>query len=237
MFKDLTKDNIGTQKEGKLDRSQFRDVLHRIFKMTDDVIMDRVLRAFDKNNDACISKDEWLSGLSVYLEGNLEQKIEFCFQVYDLNSDGHISREEMFHLLKTSIVKQPTEEDPEEGIKDLVEILIKKMDIDHDGKLSYHDFRTSVYAEPLLLECFGTCLPEQRTCENFMLACKRRMMEDPLFPEPRLPHKGYRSTECCCSSDDEHDEEEDVLRIMEIVQERSKGKHASHSLGSAVSGN
>ena len=47
--------------------------------------------------------------------------------MYDLNSDGYISREEMFHMLKTSLVKQTTEEDPDEGIKDLVEITLKKM--------------------------------------------------------------------------------------------------------------
>jgi Ca2+-binding EF-hand superfamily protein len=28
-----------------------------------------------------------------------------CFTVYDLNGDGYISREEMFQLLKNSIVK------------------------------------------------------------------------------------------------------------------------------------
>lgn len=41
MFKELTKENTGSIKEDKLDRSQFRDVLHSIFMMTDDVIMDR----------------------------------------------------------------------------------------------------------------------------------------------------------------------------------------------------
>ena len=49
------------------------------------------------------------------------------FTVYDLNGDGFISREEMFQMLKNSLVKQPTEEDPDEGIKDLVEITLKKM--------------------------------------------------------------------------------------------------------------
>ena len=49
------------------------------------------------------------------------------FNVYDLNDDGYISREEMFQMLKNSLVKQPTEEDPDEGIKDLVEITLKKM--------------------------------------------------------------------------------------------------------------
>ena len=47
--------------------------------------------------------------------------------MYDLNGDGYISREEMFQMLKNSLVKQPTEEDPDEGIKDLVELSLKKM--------------------------------------------------------------------------------------------------------------
>ena len=47
--------------------------------------------------------------------------------MYDLNGDGFISREEMFHMLKNSLIRQLTEEDPDEGIKDLVEITVKKM--------------------------------------------------------------------------------------------------------------
>lgn len=50
-----------------------------------------------------------------------------CFEVYDLNGDGYISREEMFQMLKNSLLKQPSEEDPDEGIKDLVDIALKKM--------------------------------------------------------------------------------------------------------------
>ena len=50
-----------------------------------------------------------------------------CFTVYDLNGDGYISREEMFQLLKSSLIKQPTEEDPDEGVKELVELSLKKM--------------------------------------------------------------------------------------------------------------
>jgi Ca2+-binding EF-hand superfamily protein len=59
-----------------------------------------------------------------------------AFNVYDLNGDGYISREEMFQMLKTSIIKQPSEEDPDEGIKDLVEIALKKMVNDESLSLS-----------------------------------------------------------------------------------------------------
>jgi len=50
-----------------------------------------------------------------------------CFEVYDFNGDGYISREEMFTCLKKSMVKQTTEEDPDEGTKDLVELALRKM--------------------------------------------------------------------------------------------------------------
>lgn len=65
----------------------------------------------------------WISGLTPLLS----TPRSVCFTVYDLNNDGYISRDEMFHLLKNSLISQPNEEDPDEGIKDLVEITLKKM--------------------------------------------------------------------------------------------------------------
>ncbi|XP_053190079.1 calaxin [Scomber japonicus] len=150
-----------------LDRGRFRSILHNSFGMTDDMIMDGVFRTFDKDNDGFISMKEWIEGLSVFLRGTLDEKIKYCFHVYDLNGDNYISREEMFHMLKNSLIRQPTEEDPDEGIKDLVEITLKKMDHDHDGRLSFADFENAVREENLLLEAFGTCLPDTAGIEIF----------------------------------------------------------------------
>ncbi len=59
-------------------------------------------------------------GMSVILRGTLDEQIKCwsycfdcqltqdCFDVYDLNSDGYILREEMFVLLKQTIVKVRT---------------------------------------------------------------------------------------------------------------------------------
>jgi len=62
--------------------------------------------------------------------------VAVCFDVYDFNGDGYISREEMFTCLKKSMVKQTTDEDPDEGIKDLVELALKKMVIKLCAKIS-----------------------------------------------------------------------------------------------------
>lgn len=154
-------------KNEKLDRGQFRDLLTEDFNMTDDLILDRMFRAFDWKNDSYITTDEWVPGLEVWIHGTLEEKIEYTFKVYDLNGDGYISREEMFQLLKNSLVKQPSEEDPDEGVKDLVETALKKMDYDHDSRVSIGDFKQAVQADNLLLEAFGTCLPAWPLIEAF----------------------------------------------------------------------
>ena len=158
----LTKFNQVTQQKQKMDRNSFRICLHNIFQMTDDIIMDRVFKAFDKDNDSQVNQEEWIRGMYIFLRGTFDEKLAFCFDVYDMNSDGFISREEMFHLLKTSIVKQTSDEDPDEGIKELVEIALKKMDQDHDNRVSFKDYTDTCYQENLLLEFLGPCLPNEQ---------------------------------------------------------------------------
>ncbi|XP_039561413.1 EF-hand calcium-binding domain-containing protein 1 isoform X1 [Passer montanus] len=149
------------------DRTVFRDTLYNAFGMTDDVVLDRVFSTFDKDNTGSITVEEWVEGLAVLLRGTLEEKMKYCFAVYDLNGDGYISKEEMFQMLKQSLLIQPADEEPDEGVKDLVEIALKKMDYDHDGKLSFTDFEKAVTDENLLLEAFGPCLPDIKSIMSF----------------------------------------------------------------------
>ena len=163
-FKDLTPHPHNT----KIDRNKFRDVLHEHFDIDDSLLMDRVFKTFDQDNDNLISFDEWIFGHSVFLKGTLEEKRKFCFLVFDLNGDGYISKEEMFQMLQKCLVKQSSEEDSEEGIKELVDLILKKMDCDRDGRVSQADYVETVKQEPLLLEAFGQCLPSEKTRLAFL---------------------------------------------------------------------
>ncbi|KAF5274587.1 hypothetical protein FQA39_LY07199 [Lamprigera yunnana] len=152
-----------------VDRAVFRELLHNTFDLiTEDTLMDRIFCVWDKSNVGFLTVETWFSGLSVFLKGTALEKIEFCFSVYDLNSDGYITKEEMFQLLKNCLIKQPQDEDPDEGAKDLTEIVMRKLDKDKDGKVSLNDYQLSVLEEPLLLEAFGRCLPDERACETFL---------------------------------------------------------------------
>lgn len=47
----------------------------------------------------------------------------------------------MYSVLRNSLLKQPGDEDPDEGVRDLVELVLRKLDIDKDGKVSLDDYR------------------------------------------------------------------------------------------------
>lgn len=84
-----------------MDRVMFKELLHDTFHMlTEDIITDRIFAAFDKRNDGLIDGDEWLFGLSVFLKGTLQEQINFAFYIYDMNSDGAITKDEIFTLLR-----------------------------------------------------------------------------------------------------------------------------------------
>ncbi|RKP19097.1 EF-hand [Rozella allomycis CSF55] len=150
----------------KIDRSHFRDLLTDQFGMDDSLLMDRVFRAFDSDLDNYIGFDEFIKGMSIFLKGRLEERMKFCFRVYDLNSDRYISKEEMFQMLQNCLIK--SSEEDEDGVKDLVDIVMKKMDEDRDGRISEADYVGTVTKENLLLEAFGQCLPTPKMVEKYL---------------------------------------------------------------------
>ncbi len=68
-----------------MDRLKFRDVLHNSFDMTDDILMDRVFRAFDRDNDSFLSMSEWVESLSIFLRGTQDEKIKCIYFDYNYN--------------------------------------------------------------------------------------------------------------------------------------------------------
>lgn len=171
LFKEFTKVVNNEIKRGKsgIDRSRFRDILHQHFDMTDDILMDKVFRTFDSDNDSYVSEEEWILGMSIFLKGTLEEQARFCFGVYSMRGeDGYISREEMYLLLKNCLVQHQQEEDAEEMQKDLVELALKKMDVDHDGRISIEDYTKAVVQDRLLMEALGPCLPNSKRRDGFL---------------------------------------------------------------------
>jgi hypothetical protein len=73
----------------------------------------------------------------------------------------------MFQMLKNSLVKEAVEED-EDGVKDLVDLVLKKLDEDRDGRVSEADWTSAISKEALLMEAFGRCLPPLKSVDLYM---------------------------------------------------------------------
>lgn len=146
-------------KREQMDISQFRAFLQSTFQINDDFIVDRIFWILDRNMTYVVPLETWVKSLSLFLRGTLDEKMQFCFSVYDLAGKGKIKRNDVIKLTRKYFMSA-RDELVEIAIKDFADILVKKLDVDGDTEVSYIDYSTSVRRQPELLECFGRCLPD-----------------------------------------------------------------------------
>lgn len=111
--------------------------MHSTFDISsEEMLMERMFSNWEKGNEGLpLRLDGWIVGLSIFLRGTMVERAAFCFRLYDLNNDGFVTKDEMFILMKNCLIKQPQDEDPDESVKDLMEIALRKFDVDKDGKV------------------------------------------------------------------------------------------------------
>lgn len=163
-----------TNSQGKLDSDRTVELLHALLDMTDDNILGKLFAALDISNDQHLAMTSWVLGLSTLLRGTIEEKTRLCFKSYDFMGMGFINKESMLTLLRGCLVKTPHDEDMDESVKDLQEMLMKKLDRDRDGKISLKDFSESVEKEPLIMECLGQCMPSGRAAKAFLTTFSKK---------------------------------------------------------------
>ncbi|KAL5036562.1 hypothetical protein BDV3_005765 [Batrachochytrium dendrobatidis] len=64
------------------------------------LIAERIFAFFDQDRDGIISFKELVCGLSILCKGNLDERIHYAFQGYDLDGDGFVSRDELRRMFK-----------------------------------------------------------------------------------------------------------------------------------------
>jgi len=181
--------NLEVASGGPMDRMRMREVLHIIFQITDEVMLDLAFRAFDKDLDGHVNEGEWVQGLSTMMRGTTDELSDWCYYIYDINGDGGLAREELSHCLKGCIYPGYGVDDDEieECERDIVEIAMKKLDVDLDGQITIGDFRKACKKEPLLLVSVGPCLPPMKSCAAFqsLVTDKYRVYSGPLGRNPK----------------------------------------------------
>ena len=147
--------------DGSLDKSMFLKCFRRIIQLggghndaadekeAADVVA-ALFSTFDTNGDGLVDSRELASGVSVLCAGYRDEKIRAAFSLFDTNDDGFISLIEMTTYL-TSVFKVLFEAN--EGTKDSIGVSADELgkitaeqafldcDLNHDGRLSYDEFK------------------------------------------------------------------------------------------------
>lgn len=140
-------------------------------------------RTFDKNGDGTIDFREFICALSITSRGSFEQKLNWAFNMYDLDGDGKITRMEMLEIIEVgeecteicgqSIMLQPFSHPQaiykmvgtvimmrmnEDGLtpQQRVDKIFSKMDKDHNDEITLDEFKEAAKSDPsivLLLQC------------------------------------------------------------------------------------
>eukprot|EP00919_Chromeraceae_sp_WS-2016_P046705 GHVR01110838.1.p1 GENE.GHVR01110838.1~~GHVR01110838.1.p1 ORF type:complete len:178 (+),score=42.72 GHVR01110838.1:47-580(+) len=122
---------------GELDPHELFDVP----EIAENPLVKRVISIFDTNRDGKVSFVEFLVGLAKLAAGTADsQKTRFAFEVYDINRDGYISNGELFSVMKMMVGSNLNDAQ----LQQLVDRTVLEADADHDGLISYDEFKQFV---------------------------------------------------------------------------------------------
>ncbi|XP_058794547.1 calaxin-like [Phymastichus coffea] len=157
---------------GPLVRTVFRDIYHGGLDLTENkrhLLVDRVFSNIDKRNVLRLPIADWVAGLSIILRGSVAEKTAFAFKVYDMMRTRKLTKEQIFPMLRGCFIKLQPEEDPDETVKDMIELLVKAIDIDRDGDVSHEEYQQAVLEKNLaFLECMGPVYPSREAAHAFL---------------------------------------------------------------------
>ncbi|CAL8332270.1 unnamed protein product [Merluccius merluccius] len=129
---------------GMLNEETFKIIYSQFFPHGDSSMYAHFLfQAFDKQNSGTVSFEDFVTGLSVILRGSMTDKLNWAFNLYDLNKDGCITKEEMtdiMHSIYSMMGKHTYPSMKDNAAKEHVENFFRKMDQNNDGVVTMEEF-------------------------------------------------------------------------------------------------
>lgn len=79
-------------------KGEFVDIMSKTLNMSDDFMSEKIIMEILKSSKLkrYITIDIWVKVLSLYLRGTMEEKMEYCFGIYDITKKGFIKKEILY---------------------------------------------------------------------------------------------------------------------------------------------
>ncbi|XP_051284771.1 Kv channel-interacting protein 4 isoform X1 [Dicentrarchus labrax] len=129
---------------GVVNEETFKDIYSQFFPQGDASTYAHFLfNAFDTDHNGSVSFEDFVMGLSILLRGTIQEKLNWAFNLYDINKDGYITKEEMLDIMKAIYDMMGKCTYPvlkEETPRQHVEVFFQKMDKNKDGVVTIDEF-------------------------------------------------------------------------------------------------
>ncbi|XP_056147525.1 Kv channel-interacting protein 2 isoform X2 [Lampris incognitus] len=130
---------------GVVNEETFKTIYSQFFPQGDSSMYAHFLfEAFDTNKNGSVSFEDFVFGLSVILRGTINDRLNWAFNLYDLNKDGCITKEEMLDIMKSIYDMMGKYTYPHHAgrrsEREHVESFFQKMDRNKDGVVTIEEF-------------------------------------------------------------------------------------------------
>eukprot|EP01138_Halocafeteria_seosinensis_P010784 gb/GECG01011014.1/.p1 GENE.gb/GECG01011014.1/~~gb/GECG01011014.1/.p1 ORF type:complete len:1451 (+),score=219.92 gb/GECG01011014.1/:1-4353(+) len=135
------------------------------------LIGERLFTLFDKDESGVINYEEFIFGLAIWCRGTVEERMEFLFNMYDLNGDGYVSKADLRTMLnhlprevvrtmdRGSLDVSSNSELHTAAVDSMVKRAFEECDLDRDGKLSFQSFAKWLEKTPEILQFLSAVFP------------------------------------------------------------------------------
>ena len=134
--------------DGQLNIIQFKEMYNTIYNSSNvDQLAEHIFRTFDVNCDGHISFQELMSSLSITTRGSVREKLEWAFNIYDIDGSGSITIDEINSIVRCMQKVTNSREGGKINIDDVAH-MFETMDINSDGQLTVDEFIEGVQKHP-----------------------------------------------------------------------------------------
>ncbi|OAF70511.1 23S rRNA pseudouridine synthase, partial [Intoshia linei] len=92
-----------TRKKNTMNKDNFQQFMHDM-DYSNDFVIERVFKLLDVNFKNQILDESWINVLSIMCNTDNIDRIKFCFKVYDIKNSKYLAREDIYQLLKDTII-------------------------------------------------------------------------------------------------------------------------------------
>lgn len=165
----------GPKREKTITRDQFSEIIELIVKYDNDLLRNRVLWTLCGSLKLEVTPNIWIQSMEIFFSSSLNEKMKYCFRVYDTDENKEIRRELIQKFLHNCFIMENSQE-KEDAMRDFIGRIFLVFRTHHPHKITFEEYQKGVKRIPLLLQFLGNCIPDTTKEQFFDLLLDKKII-------------------------------------------------------------